>query len=106
MGPPYGVLPGVASLELVIAQNDRAAGYVGRCAAYLAGFELELRVLAAADAGELDPSLNGVYHRPGRGSSYEDMLRFGLEFSDGRKVTNIGGFSDRGEEPEGPVLWG
>jgi hypothetical protein len=106
MGPPYGVLPGVASLELVIARNDRAAVYVGRCSVYPTGFELELRVLAAADAGELDPSLNGIYHRPGRGTNYEDMLRFGLEFDDGRKATNVGGFAHRGEEPQGPVLWG
>jgi hypothetical protein len=106
MGPPYGVLPGVASLELVIARNDRAAVYVGRCSVYPTGFELELRVLAAADAGELDPSLNGIYHRPGRGTNYEDMLRFDLEFDDRRKATNVGGFALRGEGPDGPVLWG
>ena len=100
------MLPGVTALELVIAGNDHAAVYVGRCSVYPTGFELELRVLAAADAGELDPSLNGIYHRPGRGNNYDDMLRFGLEFADGRKATNVGGFTHRGEEPEGPVLWG
>jgi hypothetical protein len=103
-GPPHGVLPGVVPVELVVARNARAAVYVGRCAAYPTGFELEVRVLLAAGA-DLDPSLNGPHHFPGRGSNYEEMLKFGLEFSDGRKVTNVGGHRGGGGEPEGPVLW-
>lgn len=106
-GPPHGVLPGAAPLELVIAANARAAVYVGRCSAYTTGFELELRVLVAPGADQLDPSLGGVFHRPGRGNNYDEMLRFGLEFSDGRKATNVGGpgmVPHKGEEPEGPLL--
>lgn len=106
MGPPYGMLPGVAALELVLAGNERAAVYIGRCSVYATGFELEVRVLVAPGGDQLDPSLNGVHHRPGRGSNYEEMLRFGLEFSDGRKVTNIGGPAPGEGEPAGPVLWG
>ena len=105
-GPPYGVIPGVAPPELVIASNARAALYVGRCSVYATGFELEVRVLIAYDAGELDPSLNGVYHRPGRGTNYDEMLKFGVEFSDGRKATNVGGRGHGSDEPEEPVLWG
>jgi hypothetical protein len=104
-GPPHGVLPGVAPLELVIAANARAAVYVGRCSVYATGFELELRVLLAPDAGELDPSLNGPYHRRG-GDNYSEMLRFGVEFSDGRKATNVDGRGYARNEPDGPVLWG
>jgi hypothetical protein len=104
MGSPDGVLPGVAPVELLIASNERAAVYVGRCSAYPTGFELEVRVLLAADA-DLDPSLNGPHHRPGRGSNYEEMLKFGLEFSDGRKVTNVSPFPPGPEKPEEPVLW-
>jgi hypothetical protein len=105
------VLPGVVAVELLIAGNQAAAVYIGRCAAYQEGFEFELRVIASGSdpSVELDPSLNGVYHRPGRppGSSYEEMLRFGVEFSDGRKATNVGGrhpLSD--DEPTEPVLQG
>lgn len=106
-GPPYGVLPGVVAVELVIAQNERAAVYIGRCAACPTGLEFELHVLAAAGAGaDLDPSLNGIYQRPGGRSTYEDMLRFGVAFADGRKASNLGGFSRSEEQPEGPVLWG
>jgi hypothetical protein len=106
------MLPGVVALELVLADNERAAVFLGRCSAYATGFELEVRVLVRAGADELDPSLNGIYHRPGRGSTYEEMLRFGIAFSDGRKATNVagpphGGRLARGpREPPDPVLWG
>jgi hypothetical protein len=106
MGPPYGVLPGAVALEVVVAQNKQAAVYIGRCAAYRTGLDFELHVLAAASAGDLEPSLNGIYQRPGGGSTYEEMLRFGVAFADGRKASNLGSFTRSGEEPEGPVLWG
>jgi hypothetical protein len=106
MGPPYGVLPGAVALEVVLAENEQAAAYIGRCDAYPTGLDFELHVLAAASAGDLDPSLNGIYQRPGGGSTYEEMLRFGVAFADGRKGSNLAGFTRSGEEPEGPVLWG
>lgn len=34
------------------------------------------------------------------------MLRFGVAFSDGRKVTNVAGRGHGPGEPTGPVLWG
>lgn len=105
-GPPYGVLPGTVALEVVLAASQRAAVYLGRCAAYQTGVELDVRVLVAPDAEELDPSLNGIYHRPGGSSTYESMLRFGIEFADGRKVSNVAGPSYGPGEPDGPVLWG
>lgn len=104
IGPPHGMLPGVAALELVLARAERAAVYVGRCAVYSTGFELELRVLVRDD--DLDPSLNGIYHHPGGRSTYEEMLRFGIEFSDGRRATNVGGSWPGADEPQGPVLLG
>lgn len=106
MGPPYGVLPGAVALEVVVAQSEQAAVYIGRCAAYATGLDFELHVVAAASAGDLDPSLNGIYQRPGGGSTYETMLRFGVEFADGRKASNLGGFSRADETPEGPVYGG
>ena len=103
-GPPHGMLPGAVPLELVLASNERAAVYIGRASVYSTGLELEVRVLVRGH--DLDPSLDGVYHRPGRGSTYEEMLRFGIEFSDGRKATNVGGSWPGTEEPQDPVLWG
>jgi hypothetical protein len=100
------MLPGVVALELVLARSEQAAVYIGRCSAYPTGLELEVRVLVRAGADALDPSLNGVYHRPGRSSTYEGMLRFGIAFSDGRKATNVGGYAPGPNEPTDPVLWG
>jgi len=100
------MLPGVAALELVLASNERAAVYIGRCSVYPTGFELEVRALVRAGADELDPSLNGIYHRPGQRSSYEEMLRFGIAFSDGRKATNVGGPGHGPSEPADMVLRG
>jgi hypothetical protein len=106
-GPPEGVLPGVVGVEMVLARNARAAVFVGGLVAYPTGLEFEVRVLTAGEEW-LDPSLNGVYLRPGgpREGNYEQMLRFGVEFSDGRKVTNVGGHAPREGEPESAVLWG
>jgi hypothetical protein len=59
------VLPATVAAELLVARNDRAAVLVGRCAVYPEGFEFDVRVLAADDEVGLDPSLNGVYQRPG-----------------------------------------
>lgn len=103
-GPPYGVMPGVVALEVILGASERAVAYIGGCAAYPAGFELDVRVLLVPGAEELDPSLDGVYERPGGSDNYEEMLRFGIEFADGRKVTNIAGPGPG--DPEGPVLWG
>jgi hypothetical protein len=110
MGPPDGVLPGVVGMEMVLARNDRAVVFVGRLAVFPAGVEFELRVLTVGD-GLLDPSLNGVYLGRGgrpREDNYDEMLRFGVEFSDGRRATNVGGRPGRDGEPEwrqGFWLW-
>lgn len=107
-GPPDSVLPATVPAELLLARNDRAAVFVGRCAVYPEGFEFDVRVLAADDEIGLDPSLNGVYQRPGTGpeGTYPTMLRFGVEFADGRKATNVGPGFSRAGDPQGPVLWG
>lgn len=71
-------------------------------------FEFDVGVLAADDEVSLDPSLNGVYQRPGTGpeGTYPTMLRLGVEFADGRKATNVGQRSRCEGDPQSPVLWG
>lgn len=92
---------------MVLARNARAAVFVVSLVAYPTGLEFEVRVLTSGEQW-LDPSLNGVYLRPGgpREGNYEQMLRFGVEFSDGRKATNVDRHAPREGEPESPVLWG
>ena len=109
-GPPAGILPGVVALELVLARGERAAVCVSRIGAYPTGFEIELRTMAGEDDEDLDPGLFGMRrHRMRRraeaGSLPDDTLRFGVQFSDGRKATSTAemGRTHR-EEPTGPVL--
>ena len=86
---------------------------VSRLSAYPTGLEFDLLAIAAPDAGDevLDPMLFGPQsHRLRRrtvGSEIPDeMLRFGVEFADGRRATNTGGRgAPRPEtEPAEPVL--
>lgn len=106
--PPYGILPGAVALEVVLGASERAAAYIGRCVAYPAGFELDVRVMLAPGSEGLDPSLDGIYERPDGSDNAAEMLRLSIEFPDGRALTNMGASRPRrwSDEPEGPVLWG
>jgi hypothetical protein len=111
MGAPRGVLPGTAPIELVLARNARAAVAVTKFGACPEGFDFDLVVLAADREEELDPMVMGYMRRPGRrGGTQEEMLRFGMQFADGSKVTNLSGprfgAPGGGERPPGPVLQG
>ena len=112
-GPPHGTLPGVVPLELVLARSVVAAVYVTWLGAYPTGVEFDLMTVSAPreDEEALDPMLFGPHrhHLRRRGASEEipdEMLRFGVEFADGRRATNTGGggLSRSDAEPEGPVL--
>jgi hypothetical protein len=105
------MVAGVVPVELVLASNHRAAVAVTKLGAYPVGFELELVVLVRdEDEYELDPMVSGFMRHAGRrrGDPRRDMLRFGIEFPDGSKATNVGGrlrHHGVGEEPPpAPVL--
>jgi hypothetical protein len=109
-GAPRGMLPGVVALELVLARTERAAVCVSRIDAYPTGFEFVLRAVAAPGQRDdmLDPMLFGpARHRArGRGGTGlpDDMLRIGVEFADGAKATNTGGYHTGENAPRGPVM--
>ncbi len=112
MGAPHGTMPGVVAAELVLAQTDRAAVCITRIAAYPTGFEFDVVTLAAPGSESeelLDPMLFGPHHRHARararGSSMPDeVLRLGIQFADGAKVTNVPGSGSFGDPPSGPVM--
>lgn len=93
---PRAMLPGVAPIGLVIARTPSVAVAITRLDAYPTGFGLELLTLADLDNDVLDPMLFGgrrFSHRRGAATAGEipdEMLRFGLEFADGGKATNVG----------------
>lgn len=94
LSAPRGTLPGVVPLELILARTAQVAVCVTRLGAYASGFELELVTMASDEAEELDPLFfegRGMRGRRRQGAASEipdGMLRFGIEFADGRKATN------------------
>jgi len=106
VGPPSGSLPGVVGLELMLARTVAVALYVTYVVAYASGFELDLLAIGDPTAFDaLDPFSMGR-HRGLHAALEEGTLRFGVQFADGAKATNVGGsrppsFED---QPAGPVL--
>jgi hypothetical protein len=93
-------------LELVLARAGKAAIYITHAAVHRTGFELDVHAIASAEYG-FDLEIFGR-HWPRVGQTRDhipsELLRIGLEFADGSKVTNIGnGHYGRGR-PEGPVM--
>lgn len=97
---PEGMLPGVVALALVLAETDEHAICVTRLAAYPTGFAFELLTLSRSSEG-VDPLLFGPQaahrrRRPGASGELEpEQLRYGVQFSDGRKATNVEGYHGR-----------
>jgi hypothetical protein len=108
LAAPYGSLPGVVALELVLARSDRAAVCVSHLGAYSTGFEIELLTLTPVERDDLDPLLFGPHRRTGaQGDALPpEMLRFGVQFADGAKATNTGGLPthDPSSLPTGPII--
>lgn len=106
---PSGTLPGVVTLQLVLARTDRAAVCVTQVGAYPTGFEVELVTMTCGEPGSLDPFIFGVWsRRAGRRTAGPppEKLRFGIGFADGTKATNTSlPEGPQGQEPPpGPVL--
>jgi hypothetical protein len=114
LGPPNGTVPGVVALEIPLVRTERFAIFITRLDAYPEGFGFDVFALAAPgqdEEGLPDPMLFGPGPhrlRHGRGEIPDDVLRIGVQFSDGRKATNTAGFprgsADFENPPEGPVL--
>jgi hypothetical protein len=107
---PSGTLPGVVTLQLVLARTDQVAVCVTRLGAYPTGFELELVTMACGESDALDPFLFGGPALRRRGKTGAgippEKLRFGVEFADGAKATNTAWpHGPQGDDPPpGPVL--
>jgi hypothetical protein len=115
-GPPDDVIGQTAGGAFVLARTDTLALAVLGITAFPTGLAFSVAiVLRHADDPDLDPDLDldMAMHRywrgRRRGSATElpdDLLRFGVEFEDGRKATNLawGGTEAEGETPAGPIL--
>lgn len=106
MGPPDNVLAEAVPLNVLLARTDSLALTATGGLAYETGWQFTLVLLRRVDSDDewdVDPF---YWHpRARRGGIRTDMLRFGLQLADGRKVTNLEypNFG-RAAEPPGPVL--
>lgn len=107
-GPPGNVIGALLPIRQVLARSGNAVVYLLGLTAFPSGCGIELTVrtrgLEQRHPPWLDPFMFG--QRAVRSDSLPDELfRFGVELSDGRRVTTIGAAPpDFGHEPDGPVL--
>jgi hypothetical protein len=105
------VLPGVAPVALMLARADNTVVGLTDLRGYPNGFMFMLRVRwgLAADPNEEVPWPFPDWGHPDpldAGPFPEELLRFGVQFADGRKVTNMRMYPFVPEElpPDQPVL--
>lgn len=110
-GRPHGAPPGEVLSELVLARSERATISIAYLDAFPGGFELEIAASTSVAYHDLrrkgDPSGPDVFgrHWPLAGERQDllpaELLRVGVQFSDGRRATNVG--HDR--PVNGPIMW-
>jgi hypothetical protein len=113
-GPPENVLGAVVPLELLLARSDKAAVVIGSATAYPSGveFTVDVRHLPEEEADPRAAWRGPPWHYPYSqgGELPDELLRLGIEFADGAKVTTLQpGLPSpdvwRADEPlTGPVL--
>lgn len=109
LGPPENVWGATVAWEAVLANTGEAAVCAGNIRAYPTGFELTVvGALRPGDDRAETPDHPGWWLHHRRGADLPDeLLRFGVEFADGSRATNIGSWP-RGQPaadgPRGPVL--
>jgi hypothetical protein len=106
------VLPGIAPVSLVLARTDNTVVGLTDVRGYPNGFAFVLRVRWRLVA---DPEEQPPWPFPDWGSPDpleaeplpDELLRFGVEFADGRKVTNLDMYPFVPEDlpPDQPVLF-
>ena len=116
MQPPDDVLGVAAGSPFVLARTDALALAVWGLTAFPEGLTFSLAVvIRRGHEAEIDPDADfdfGFYRfyrqrrrEPDRPLP-DELLRFGVEFADGRKATNLGNpwDAESGQEPSEPVL--
>jgi hypothetical protein len=99
--PPANVVPVVVPLGLVLARSDDAAIAVPAVQAYPIGLSLTLVVRVRQR-----PGARGPQHLMTHDPTSDQFVRLGVQFSDGRKATNLHRLRSprAGEPPAGPLL--
>jgi hypothetical protein len=106
IGPPENELGVPVPLRLLLARTDDVAVALVDVAAYSTGLEFRMEVRLRAHDELVDPFGMQMRHprRAAEAGIPDEVLRFGFELPDGRRVTNISPFPHAEEAQEGPVL--
>ena len=106
-GSPSDELPGLVPYPFALAATNAGALGVSAIAAYSRGFTVTLQAVAARRPGQR--RLHDALHWFGAGELPDDLIRFGIEFADGTKLTNIDAlaFDESAEtSPEAGIVLG
>lgn len=107
-GVPGGVIGRTIALNLVLGRSTKAAIWIASVTAYPEVFEFKVEI-RHHDREVSDEFLWPHGLRRSAGELHPELLRLGVQFSDGRKATNVNpgsGFwpRDRDTPPAGPIL--
>jgi hypothetical protein len=113
-GAPRGEIGRAVALNLMLGRSDKAAVWISAATVYTDGFEFDLQIRTTRLDEEVFDPFSIYPHHLRRWSPEEGLdpglLRFGIEFSDGGKATNLPGGMPFREEPDappdGPILSG
>jgi len=86
MGPPHGAVGAPVPAVILLAKTGEVGLGVTGVLAFPTGFAFTLVTFLRSGTADLDPWVHGG--RRGR-SLPDDLMRFGVEFGDGQKVTNL-----------------
>jgi hypothetical protein len=109
LGPPHNVLPGIAPVELLIARTEDTVVAIAGIQTYPEGFgftlSLRLRTVSAREEQQFPYLIDRVGFE-GNAALPDAFLRFGVQFADGRKATNLDRppYDPNGQAPDRPVL--
>lgn len=109
-GPPEGVIGAGVALDLLLARTPDVAVSLERFAAYPSGFRFSLVIQSRTEltGWDVDDALSRQWRPSSRRNSREippERLRFGVQFADGSKATNLRFRNiEPGDPPTGPIL--
>jgi hypothetical protein len=112
LNPPADVLAGVVPVELIIGRSDEAALLLTGIRAFPTGLAMTLHVRTRARVTRFnvhEEVFDGPYRHDQDDQWRRDRLKWGFEYADGRRATNVDPWPDLAtpqETPDRPVLMG
>ncbi|GAA5150099.1 hypothetical protein GCM10023340_26460 [Nocardioides marinquilinus] len=112
LGPPSDALPGVVPVELILGRSEKAVVMLTGWRAFAQGLAMTLSVRTRAlprSVNLQEEVFDGPYRHDQDQTWRRDRLKWGFEYADGRRATNIGPWPDLDgddQTPDRPVLIG